>query len=256
MEESQKKYVVLCLDNNPDYIFYAPYCEKAWNKYGWDICVMITDDVNESDLKLINPNSKVFKLPKIDSGMRSPSVAMSGRLCAANYLPQDALLMTSDIDLIPLQDYWKPNIDEITVYGHDLTWFSFYPMGYIAMSGANWTKYIGLTGDTESDILRNSKDPLVKHSPYSEDWEAWWNFDWDFTTTRLKPHADKITFINRGQINIAGTTLALGRVDRYNWTETQKQETFIDMHCENISTTHEEKLPKFLEVYERFHGKL
>lgn len=250
-----EKYVVLCSDNNPDYLFYAPYVEKAWNRYGWNICIMVTNNVNEADLKLRNPNSKVFKLPEIE-GLRSPSVAMSGRLCAANYLPHDALLMTSDLDLIPLQDYWHPYEEDITIYGHDLTWFSFYPMGYIAMTGAKWSKHMRLTGDTKADILRNAKDPLVKHSPYSEDWEAWWNFDWDFVTTRLKPIESELTFVNRGQVNIAGATLARGRVDRYNWIETQKQDELIDAHCENVSTTHEEKLPKFLELYNRIHGEL
>ena len=45
------RYVVVSTTNNPDYYFYAPYIERAWNKIGWNICVMITNDVNESDLK-------------------------------------------------------------------------------------------------------------------------------------------------------------------------------------------------------------
>ena len=91
----------------------------------------------------------------------------------------------------------------------------------------------------------------------SGDWEQWWNYDWSLITARLMPHKNKITFIERGQIDIAGATLAKGRIDRYNWEETQKQSgTFIDMHCENVSTQHESKLPKFLKVFEKFYGKI
>jgi len=47
--------------------------------------------------------------------------------------------------------------------------------------------------------------------------------------------------------------LAIGRVDRYNWIETQKQGTFIDAHCHNNNVEHEDKLIPFLELYNKFH---
>jgi hypothetical protein len=89
-----KKYIVVSTNNNPDYYFYAPYIEKAWNSLGWDLVVMATDDVNVLDLKLSNPNSLVFHLPNIE-GVRTESIAQSGRLYASNYLPSDSLIMTS-----------------------------------------------------------------------------------------------------------------------------------------------------------------
>ncbi len=151
-----KKYVVVSSNNNRDYLFYAPYIEKAWNNYGWDVCMIITHDVNPLDLNKANESTVIIQLPKIE-GLRTESMAQAGRLYAANYLPADALIMTSDMDLLPLSDYWHPDINDITVYGHDLTWHSFYPMGYIAMSGANWFKYMGLTYETENDMLRDAE---------------------------------------------------------------------------------------------------
>lgn len=250
------RYVVVSTTNNPDYYFYAPYIERAWNKIGWNICVMITNDVNESDLKLTNPLSVVIRMPKINQ-LRDSSIAQASRLYAANYFPLDTLLMTSDIDLLPLSDYWHPNENDITIYGYDLTWFTFYPMGYICMTADKWQTYMNLNNNTKEEMIRDAHDTSIPHSPLANDWEEWWNWDWSMITKRLKPFEWKINFIDRGQIDIAGATLAKGRIDRYNWEETQNQsEPFIDAHCENNNVMEESKLNKFLKVFNKFYGEL
>jgi len=247
------RIVVVSSNNNPDYLFYAPYICKAWNTLGWKVAIIVTHDV---DVKLLdNCNSGenyIIQLPEI-KGLRMETVAQASRLYAANYLHLDALIMTSDMDLLPLQNYWNPDVNDITVYGHDLTWRSFYPMGYIAMSGHNWKRYMNLNFNTESELLRDANDPNVPHSPLSNDWEQWWNFDWALITQRLKPYESQIKFIDRGQIDIAGATLAKGRVDRYNWNETMKQDNWIDAHCHNLNVKHPDKLNDFLAVYEKIY---
>lgn len=244
--------VVVSSNNNKDYLFFIPYIEKAWAKYGWDLCVLVTHDVDTSTLKVNRKETQVIKLPHIE-GLRDATVAQASRLYASNYLPKDTLIMTSDMDLIPLSDYWHPSPDNVTVYGHDLTWFSFFPMGYVAMTGDKWAKYLNCTGDTKADMLRDAKETQIA---YSQDWEKWWNFDWDLLTKRLMPHKDSLTLINRGQINIAGATLAKGRVDRYNIQVTLNQPDLIDMHCHNTSCNEPGRLAEFLSIYESIHGKI
>lgn len=250
------KYIVVSTTNNPDYYFYAPYIERAWNKIGWNLCVMITNDVNESDLKLSNPLSVVIRMPKINQ-LRDSSIAQASRLYASNYFPLDTLLMTSDIDLLPLSDYWHPNENDITIYGYDLTWFTFYPMGYICMTADKWQTYMNLNNNTKDEMIRDAYDLSIPHSPLANDWEEWWNWDWSMITKRLKPFEKEIKFIERGQIDIAGATLAKGRIDRYNWEETQNQsEPFIDAHCHNTSVLNSERLELFLKVFNKFYGEL
>src|SRR3990172_410272 len=241
-----KNIVVISTNNNPDYYWYIPYQEKAWNTYGWEVCIVITQDVDIGKLNLTMRKSQynpyptsIIPMPAIE-GLRTETIAQAGRLYAANYLPDDALIMTCDMDLIPLSDYWHPKIEDITVYGHDLTWRSFYPMGYIAMSGNNWKKYMNLNGNTHDELIRDAKEIEVAYHP---DWNSWWNHDWTLITKRLKPFEKQITFIDRGQIEIGGATLAKGRIDRHNWEVTQNQpEPFIDMHCENNNVMHPVKL--------------
>lgn len=251
-----ERYIVVSTTNDVNYYFYAPYIEKAWNKIGWNICVMITNDVNESDLKLTNPLSVVIRMPKINQ-LRDSSIAQASRLYASNYFPLDTLLMTSDIDLLPLSDYWHPNENDITIYGYDLTWFTFYPMGYICMTAEKWQTYMNLNNNTKEEMIRDAYDLSIPHSPLANDWEEWWNWDWSMITKRLKPFEKQIKFIERGQIDIAGATLAKGRIDRYNWEETQNQaEPFIDAHCHNTSVLNPERLELFLKVFNKFYGEL
>lgn len=251
MNTTPMKTVVVSTNNNPDYLFFAPYIEKAWNKLGWKVAFMVTHDVDINELQVNSGYNYIIQLPKVE-GLRIETVAQASRLYAAPFLPE-CLLMTSDIDLLPLQDYWKPHYMDKTIYGHDLTWRSYYPMGYIAMNTVAWRKHMNLTGNFEMDILRDAKETEIAYMP---DWESWWNFDWDLITKRLKPFEKELTLIDRGQVNIAGTTLAKGRADRYNWDATVKQEDLIDAHCHNNNVLHPSKLEPFLELFEKHYGKL
>ena len=105
-----QKIVVVSTNNNPDYYFYAPYIEKAWNTLGWQVAVMITADVDPLDLKVNNKDTLIIRLP--DMTLRKETIAQGGRLYAANYLSKDALIMTSDMDMLPLSDYCKPGVDD------------------------------------------------------------------------------------------------------------------------------------------------
>lgn len=249
MDESNK-IVVLSTNNNPDYYLYLPYQVKAWHKYGWKVCVMVTPDVTAT-----LDADYIITMPVVE-GIRTETLAQVSRLYASLYLPSDALIMTCDMDLIPLSDYWKPNYNGITVYGHDLTDFSFVPMGYVAMTGDKWINVMGLQG---VEYATNLPDKILADVDEiglarSEQWEQWWNHDWTLLTKRLRPHWDKITFINRGR-RLTGT-YAYGRVDRGDSMQIPPNETLIDAHCENFNTQHPDKLNKFLALYNSIHGNI
>lgn len=242
------KIVVVSTNNNPDYYWFAPYIEKAWNSLGWTVAMVVTHDVDVNQINFSSEKNIILKMPNVPE-LRTETIAQAGRLYAANFLSGDNLIMTSDMDLLPLQDYWHPDPNDITIYGHDLTWRTYYPMGYIAMTGVNWKKQMKLSLNTKEDLLRDANETKIA---FSDKWEEWWNFDWDLITKRLKPFADQIKFIDRGQTKKG---LALGRIDRADWLGTQDQE-WIDAHCENNNVRHPEKIEKFLKVFEKVYGKL
>lgn len=245
-----KKIVVVSTNANPDYYFYAPYIEKAWNSYGWQVAVMITHDTDPLNLQVKNPDTIIIRLPDIE-GLRAETIAQAGRLYAANYLPKDALIMTSDMDMLPLSDYCKPLENDITVHGHDLTDYSFYPMGYTAMPGHKWKEVMNLSGFTDQDLFRDACHTKIAFAP---DWESWWNFDWDLLTKRLQPYKEKIKFIHRGRRN-DGTPFAFGRIDRGDSMK-RIEKPWIDAHCENNNVKHPDKFNKFISIFEEVYGKL
>lgn len=248
MAESQmKRYIVVSTNNNPDYYFYLPYIEKAWNTLGWDLIVMVTSDVDVSTLKTNNLNTLICRLPEID-GVRQESIAQAGRLYAANYVIGNRLLMTSDMDLLPLSNYWNPNVDEVTVYGHDLTDFTYFPMGYTGMRAEDWRHFLNLTGNTPADMERDCNE--YAYMVKSAEWEQWWNYDWRLLTDRLT-HA-KVVHKHRGR---QANGFAYGRIDRGNSMQ-MIEKPWIDCHCENHNVQHPDKLNKFITLFESVYGKL
>ena len=252
------RYVVISTNNNQDYFNYIPYQEQAWANFGWGLIIMVTPDFNPVNFETRLKTTLVCQLPKVDE-IRTQTLAQMGRLYAAHYVGKDNLLMTCDMDLIPLSNYWNPGPNKITVYGHDLTDYTYYPMGYVAMSAENWIEKMQITPDTRADILRDCDRTIIKgeRAAYSETHETWWNTDWRLLTDRLSPFKDQITFINRGRRTVPPNkgVFAFGRVDRGDSMQVPA-ENLIDMHCENNNVKHPDKWARFLSVYEKYHGKL
>lgn len=244
-----KKYVVVSTNNNPDYYHYLPYIEKAWNTYGWTVACMVTHDTYLSKLRYNNPSTIIIQLPRLEM-LRTETIAQGGRLLAANYLSHNDLIMTSDIDMLPLSDYCKPEADKITVHGHDLTDYTYYPMGYTAMMGHKWKEVFGLTGLNDRDFMRLAREEPIC---FAESWEQWWNFDWKLLTEKLKPYKDEIKFIHRGRR--ADNPFAFGRIDRGDSMKIIPK-PWIDAHCENEDVRLPAKLSKFLSIFEEVYGKL
>jgi hypothetical protein len=245
-----KKAVLLSCNNNPDYLFYAKYQEIAWNKLGWDVILACTDDVDETQLGL--KNTQIIKFKKVPE-LRDITMGQICRHYAPQFIDDETLLMSNDIDMIPLSDYWHPNPDEITIYGHDLTGYQMYPISYIVMKAKVWKRIMNYQEDVQKQMLDDAKEIGLA---LSEDWEKWWNHDWILVTKRFESIKDSIKFIDRGKVQVGNAGLAVGRVDRFNWDATVNSKPLIDAHCENINVKHPDKLNKFLKLFENLYGKV
>lgn len=240
-----KKYIVLSVNENQDYLYYMPITCWSWAKLGWTPVVFFegrfSDDLDEDepnlnayvnelfDLSNSGPfNGIILRINKDEvPGYRSDTITQISRLYASrfNSFKPDDLLMTGDIDMLALSNYWNPNPSGVTVYGHDLTGFTHHPICYISMSAAKWEnvmKFDRMLDAHQSikrdlDTLPQAKDP---------DFYKYWFSDQDLITQRLKEYGtDNIDFINRGQYS---NGYAKGRVDRGSWTLEHDQ--FIDCH--------------------------
>jgi len=206
-----KKTVILSTNWNPNYLNYLEWTIKAWNMLGWDTLTFYTW---ETDLQLPDIlTESTEQNRKIHAGhfpeYQDATIVQVSRLLAGNYI-QDGIIMTGDVDMIPLANYWNPDADHITVYGFDLTGKTQYPICYIAMSAENW----------RSVIREYNLDELLKKYPIAKSpiWEKWWTVDQVIITERINQHKSEIPLclIDRGFSH----GLAQGRIDRADWERT------------------------------------
>lgn len=184
------RYVIISHNEDKTYSQFRPITEWCWNQIGWNVITLTPPD---------------------NIGIRSATYSQLQRLWGwktVQLFNPKALVMTGDIDMIPLSDYWNPKHDELTVYGHDLTGFNHYPICYIAMNCETWSKVVHPTMAEAIQTL-----PKIK----SDKWEEWWQVDQDYIRERINAYEqhNPITRINRG---LEPTGMPLGRVDRYNWS--------------------------------------
>lgn len=225
-----KKYIVLSVNDNPDYLYWTPLTCYLWRKFGWEPILMYYGDLKWLAYTSDYPGGDCLAIPiqNID-GYRSDTITQISRLYAGNIwsfsknAPQDGYLMTGDIDLLPLSDYWKPNFEVPTVWGHDLTGYGHYPICFIGMSAAKWRQVMNLRdglGQIEKHIKRDLDQMPQAKTP---DFYKYWFTDQDLITERLKPYNP--VHVLRGQY---ANGYAVGRVDRGAWS--LSHETLIDAH--------------------------
>jgi hypothetical protein len=208
------KTVSISCNNNNDYLFYLPLVSWAWNKLGWDVlCFKTGGDTDQSKFVESKTTANIIKLEEIE-GVRNETLTQISRLYAFNYV--DGYIMTSDVDMMPLSNYWSVNENEITTWGRDLTDYH-YPMCYIGASKENWVHIMGING-----ILEDLQGSKYK----SDKWEEWWQVDQDIITERL--FKKNVIRVDRGVDKISG--YPLGRVDRGSWINSQVQKDRIDCH--------------------------
>jgi hypothetical protein len=106
------KTAVLSTNDNLNYLLYLPYVQKAWNCLGWNT---LTFYLGKENLESSEQN-KIVKIEEVNP-YKEATVVQISRLFAHNYL--DGLIMTSDIDMMPLSNYWQPTDDKIHCYGSD-----------------------------------------------------------------------------------------------------------------------------------------
>jgi len=243
-----KKHIVLSVNDNQDYLFYTPLCVWSWKQFGWDTILMYLGEETELT-KLVFDTAKVparINISQVE-GYRNDTVTQISRLYASavrqnGWLWEDDYLMTGDIDMLALSDYWKPNENAVTVYGHDLTGYGHFPICYIGAKASKWREFIRIDSGDYRGMIKRDLDTLQQAK--SEDFYKYWFTDQDLITTRLKEYGQsRIEFINRSQY---ANGYAFGRVDRGAWTMNHNQ--FIDCHMLRDIFKKQENFNKTMEM--------
>lgn len=240
-----KKYIVLSVNDNPKYLFYVPLTVWAWEYFGWSPIIFYNGPENTDlyytiFLHMINKGNgekRVFNLNNIE-GYQSETIAQVSRLygaCVGN-----GYIMTGDIDMIPLSDYWKPDPDKLTVYGRDLTDYHF-PICYIGMTAEKWWQVMLICDDNYNRHIKEDLDTMPQAK--SNDKAKRWVTDQDLITERINSSFYVPERIDRGT---GKNGYPIGRVDRSAWT--LNHDVFIDAHLPHDILTNDASFKKVLEL--------
>lgn len=234
-----KKLVVISSNGNSDYLFYLPIVTFAWNKLGWEVLTMICNSehptfeqrkklVIESSLEFAGVENYYINIPKV-KGVREETLTQCARLYAANLADFNYLVMTSDADMLPLSNYWKPNPIHFTSYGRDLSDRHF-PICYLAGSTKSWQTLMRLSGNLQYDMRQ---DLQLREDVHSDKFEDWWQVDQTLVSERLNNVDNNIDVARIDRGISPHTGYPIGRVDRSCWDksfERTRKDGRIDAH--------------------------
>jgi hypothetical protein len=214
---------VLGVNDNPTYRYYLPLVTWAWKYFGWEVIVM---------------NAKNY-----NTGYPSAMVAQVSRLYAALLVEPDSYLMTSDVDMLPLFDYWKIHPMVITSWGHDLTGYKHYPICYIGATREKWMEIMDIPeGAKINDMVKQDLDLMPQArcgDPIKE-----WVVDQDLITEKINRSGLFVNRVDRGSL---ANGYPVGRVDRSAWS-LDGHNPFIDAHLfHNPDKGQKEKIKELLE---------
>jgi hypothetical protein len=217
-----KKTVILSTNDKEEYFGYLPYVQMAWNSLGWDTLTFYLGGKTLKD----SPRNKIIRIEPI-LGYREETILQVVRLLGFRYV--DGLVMTSDVDMMPLSKYWNPSLEGVTSYGADLCNYKQYPMCYVAAQVKFWEKLI-----PEQHLV----DLLDKYSAAKSDsFKDWWYIDQFIITERINQMRnncnENVIFVDRGQYQplFCRGLIAKGRIDRVRWITTKLSKNVkIDAH--------------------------
>jgi hypothetical protein len=217
-----KKHIILSVNENPEYLFYVPLAVWAWRFIGWEPILFyhgrlsnIADVWHASGIE----HCHVFLLD--DNGYNSETTTQIARLYGA--CVSNNYIMTGDIDLIPLSDYWKPDLIKLSAWGHDLTNYEHFPICFIGAPAAIWNQVMHIDAKDYNTLIKRDLDKLPQAK--SHDRVKRWVTDQDLITDRINKSGIPVDHYHRGTYK---NGYARGRVDRSAWTLQHDQ--LIDCH--------------------------
>jgi len=240
-----KKYIILSVNDNPDYLFHVPLTIWAWRKFGWEPIVFYHRNVQSNKpLEQLVFAYRNDNLPNIQflqsNSYNSETITQISRLYGSCEI-DEGYLMTGDIDMLPLSDYWRPNYNQLTVWGRDLTDYH-YPICYIGAPSALWSEIMNLNSSDYNAYIKRDLDSLPQAK--SNDKIKRWVCDQDLITERINTSSFVPTRIDRGTDKRTG--YPIGRIDRSHWTLEHKQ--FIDCHMYHGIQNDDGKFNKTVEM--------
>lgn len=252
--------VIISSTLDDKYLFYLPITTFCWNKIGIDV-ICFLPKLNPEQANYKNDYSKYALVRETNYknnlsinrvSFESPqhkeaTYAQVSRLYAAALdLPEDEILVTSDIDMLVLnENYIKQKLADFDIFGSDLVPEKQIPLCYISASVKNWRIAMRINGRTYQQCL----DELVGVIECQDFRGNQWSLD---QHTAYNYISSSPMFIHHHLRARQGTQFATHRYDRDDMYAFDKLTTeTVDAHLPRPGYTEEnfEKIMTILECY-------
>lgn len=235
-----KKYIVLGVNENPKYLYYLPLVMWAWGEFGWWPVIFYCGEDTRISKFVLDEREGFVRYIYPFSGYKSETLAQVSRLYGACCVEDDSYLMSSDMDMLPLnKNTFHYEGHRVLAIGRDLTDYH-YPICYIGARNNIWRRFMQL----DENKFNSTTFSYMMHRDLRPQ-KNMWGLDQDIVTEKLLAYGiENINHINRGTDKRTG--YPIGRVDRSNWTLDHHQ--LIDAHLPHDILTNDASFNKVLDL--------
>ena len=205
--------VVFSTNGHRDYEFFAPLAAHAWRVFGWEplIGTLGLTDLVAATLREHNVRCAPIE-PVLALECHAITAVQTCRLYLAAAQPDNTYVMTSDVDMLPLSDFW-PKDGKNRITGWDITGYpkeaAQVPICYVQATGAVWKEMMRPAADCdwlEATVAGVGEIPGgVKGR---------WDADQELLTARVRAYGE-----HRFEKFMRYDRAGIGRVCRSGWNE-------------------------------------
>jgi hypothetical protein len=248
-----KKYAITAVNDNSDYLFFAPIWSGFWKKMGYEpYIITISKDISKNVLDIVEQYTTqmggTMRHLEYIEGYKTSTIAQVSRLYASAdpMFNDEDYLITDDIDKFVVSKPWFNQQDynkSIHIFDLDETNYTRLKIGYIGMKAYLWKEIMNISDSTLHESVEKC---LTKNLPRRSDWDSakvltqsekeidqGWNLDELLLTRGVFSsgyYPEKCQIITRGANHLG---LRNGRIDRTFWKQTFMQylsTRIIDVH--------------------------
>lgn len=238
-----QKYVINSSNTNLHYCYYLPIVALIWKRIGYDPVSLILGNREEWSATEItkfiyDQTEKLSWIINIDriAGFKDSTVSQCSRLfAAAESFSEDDYLLTSDVDLFPLNPAWWTQQDfsyGVNSFGGDWNEHQYCMMGQGA-TAKQWRIMMEIFENGINHEMRAVLEPSKDN----------WCYDELILTEQMHKYPGSIQIIDRWPGG-----LVRGRLDRSGW-DFHGQTDLIDCHSLRPGYEHWDKLDPVFKQY-------
>lgn len=236
------KAILSCTDN-PLYDFFLPIAVHSWNKIGVECIVFVPENTSER-FKIAQrycSNTTEFHTLDIAPDREVTYFQVVRLLGCCLDLPEDEVLITSDVDMAVFGSYLKTYIaNNVMIFGSDLTPASQYPMCYASATVKDWRRIMNTYGKAYQTVLGELLDDIQCENMRGNHWSK----DQDLLKQNVDNGVVPIIHMTRAH---KGTQFATRRCDRDGWNPMQRD--LVDAHLPRPAYE-ENNFKKILELFQ------